>query len=153
MTLSQAATDPKGPSRVRALKAGVLYFAVVFGAGFVLGPIRVFYVEPRLGTRVAELLESPIMFFVSVIAARLIVRRLAVPRVVFQRLTMGGIALVLMLLAEFSFVSWIRGLSFRGYVATRDPVSGTVYYLLLFLFALMPEFVDRQSAYRADAVH
>jgi len=115
-----------GLSRVRTLKAGILYFGVVFGAGFVLGPIRILYVEPRIGTRVAELLESPIMFLVSFLAARWIVSRLAVPRVFFQRLTMGGIALALLLLGEFFVVSWIRGLSFRDYVSTRDPVSGTV---------------------------
>jgi hypothetical protein len=28
-------------ARMRTLKAGVLYFAVVFGAAFVLGPIRI----------------------------------------------------------------------------------------------------------------
>jgi hypothetical protein len=29
------------------------------------------------------------------------------------------------------FVLWIRGISIKAYLATRDPVSGTVYYLLL----------------------
>jgi len=48
---------------MQTLKAGVLYFAVVFGAGFVLGPIRVMWVVPRLGTRTAEILEAPIMLW------------------------------------------------------------------------------------------
>ncbi len=46
---------------MQILKAGVLYFAVVFGAGFILGPVRILWVAPRLGTRMAELLEMPIM--------------------------------------------------------------------------------------------
>jgi len=31
---------------MQTLKAGVLYFAIVFGAGFVLGPIRILWVVP-----------------------------------------------------------------------------------------------------------
>jgi len=56
---------------------------------------------------------------------------------------MGGIALVLLLLAEFSFGLWLRGLSIREYLAARDPVSGTVYYLMLVIFAIMPLIVAK----------
>jgi hypothetical protein len=48
------------------LKAGVLYFVVVFAAGFVLGTIRTLWVVPRLGVRTAELMEATIMFGVSI---------------------------------------------------------------------------------------
>jgi malate dehydrogenase len=41
------------------LKAAVLYFALVFGAGFVLGPIRILWTVPRFGTRMAELMDTP----------------------------------------------------------------------------------------------
>jgi len=61
------------------LKTGVLYFALVFGAGFALGAIRIFAVAPRVGVRTAELLEAPVMLVVSAVAARWIVRRFAVP--------------------------------------------------------------------------
>ncbi len=40
---------------MQILKASMLYFGVVFGAGFVLGPIRVLWVVPRLGLKLAEL--------------------------------------------------------------------------------------------------
>lgn len=128
---------------MQTLKAGVLSFAIVFGAGFVLGPIRIMWVVPRLGTRMAEILEAPIMFVVSVVAARWIIRRFALPRALSQRLAMGGIGLGLMLIAEFTLVFWLRGLSTGEYLATRDPVAGAVYYLLLGLFALMPLLVAR----------
>ena len=127
------------------LKAGVLYFALVFGAGFVLGTVRTIWVVPRVGTRTAELMETPIMLVVTIVAARWTVLRLAVPSVPSARLGMGGVALVLMLVAEFGLVLWLRGLSIREYLATRDPVSGTVYYLMLALFAIMPLLLDRIS--------
>ena len=57
---------------------------------------------------------------------------------------MGCIAIVLMLVAEFGFVLWIRGLSIKDYLATRDLVSGTVYYAMLVLFATMPLLVARK---------
>ncbi len=47
---------------MQILKAGALYFALVLGAGFVLGPIRILWVVPRIGTRMAELMETPIIF-------------------------------------------------------------------------------------------
>ena len=61
---------------MQILKAGALYFALVFGAGFVLGAIRILWIVPRFGTRIAELMETPIMFVVTILAARWIVRRL-----------------------------------------------------------------------------
>jgi ABC-type uncharacterized transport system permease subunit len=126
---------------MQVVKAGGLYFVVVFGVGFVLGTVRTLWVVPHVGTRTAELMEMPIMLAVTIVAARWIVVRLLVPMLWSVRLEMGCIALVLMLIAEFGFVLWIRGLSIKEYFATRDPVSGAAYYLLLILFAIMPRLV------------
>ena len=129
---------------MQILKAGVLYFALVFGAGFVLGAIRILWVVPRFGSRIAELMETPIMFGVTILAARWIVRRLAVPPKLSSRLGMGCVGLGLMLVAEFTLVLWLRGLSISEYFATRDPVSGTVYYMMLGVFCIMPLLVARR---------
>jgi hypothetical protein len=126
------------------LKAGILYFALVFGAGFVLGPVRILWAVPNFGTRIAELMEAPIMLAVIIVSARWIVRRLAVPSTLSSRLGMGCFALTLLLLVEFTLVLWLRGLSFSEYLANRDPVSGTVYYVLVGVFAIMPLFVARE---------
>lgn len=48
---------------------------------------------------------------------------------------------VLMLVAELGFVLWVWGLSIKEYFATRDPVSGAAYYLMLVVFAIMPRLV------------
>ena len=129
---------------MRILKAGMLYFAFVFGAGFVLGTIRTLWVVPRLGSRTSELLETPIMFLITIAAARWIVHRFALPLTASSRLGVGCIALLLMLLAELMLVVRLRGLSIRQYLATRDPVAGTVYYIMFVLFAVMPLLVARR---------
>ena len=128
---------------MQILKAGVLYFALIFGAGFLLGSIRTLWVVARFGTRTAELMEMPIMLVVTILAARWVVRRLAVPFTPFHRLGTGCVALGLLLVAEFTLVLWLRGLSISEYFASRDPVSGTVYYVMLGIFAIMPLLVAR----------
>ena len=128
---------------MQILKASLLYFAVVFGAGFVFGIIRTLWVVRRFGTRWAELMEMPIMLVVTIVTARQIVLELRIPSVPSARLAMGGIALGFLLFAEFGLVLWVRGLSIREYLATRDRVAGTVYYVLLGLFAIMPLFTAR----------
>ena len=126
---------------MQILKAGVLYFALVFGTGFVLGTIRTLWVVPRVGTRKAELMETPVMLVVTILVARCIVLRLSVPAVASARLGMGGIALILLLVADFGFMLRLRGLTIREYLASRDPVAGTVYYVMLAVFAVMPLLV------------
>jgi hypothetical protein len=129
---------------MQILKAGAIYFALVFGTGFILGTVRTLWVVPRVGTRMAELMETPIMLVVTIVAARWIVLHLLVPSALSARLGMGGIALALLLVVEFGLVLRVRGLSIREYLATRDRVSGTVYYMLLVVFAVMPLFVVRR---------
>ena len=130
---------------MQILKAGALYFALVFGAGFVLGPIRILWAVPCFGTRIAELMETPIMFGITIVAARWTVRRFAVPSEPSSRLVMGFVALGLLVIAEFTLlVLWLRGLSISEYLASRDPVSGTVYYVMLGVFAIMPLLVARR---------
>jgi type IV secretory pathway TrbD component len=72
----------------------------------------------------AELMETPIMFVVILVAARWIIRRLDLPPTALSRLAMGSVALGLILVAEFTLVLWLRGLSISEYLASRDPVRG-----------------------------
>lgn len=127
----------------RALGAGATYFGVVFAVGFVLGTIRVLLLVPTFGERVAELAETPFMVLASYLAARGVVRRLAVPDHRAQRLAMGITALALLLLAESLVALWVRGVSLAEYVGGRDPIAGSAYTLALLLFALMPLLVRR----------
>ena len=147
LSIKDSRFNKRSSNVMRILKAGVLYFALVFGAGFVLGTIRTLWVVPRFGARTAELMETPIMLVVTLFSARWIIRRLVVPTRFLSRLGMGCLALALLLAAEFAFVLWLRGLSISEYLATRDPVSVTVYYIMLLVFALMPLFVSRSGSH------
>lgn len=131
-------------AQMRTLRASGLYFALVFGAGFTLGVIRVLWVVPRLGVSVAELIEAPVMIAVSAIVACWVIRHLGVPPKLSIRVTMGAIALLLMLVAELTLVLWVRGVSIREYFASRDPVSESVYYVSLAVFAVMPLLAGRR---------
>ena len=136
---------------MQALKAGAAYFGLVFTAGFVLGTIRVPLVVPRLGERTAELLEMPLMLVVVILAARFVVRRFALARSTRVRLRAGGIALVLLLAAELLLAAALQGRSVGEYIASRDPVSGSVYLLMLLLYALMPAIRLRYERSRPRA--
>ena len=84
----------------RALAAGAAYFGIIFALGFVLGTTRELIVAPRLGPMAAVLIEVPVMVAASFATARVLARRLAVPDAAGARLTMGGIAFVLLMAAE-----------------------------------------------------
>ena len=129
---------------MQTLKAGALYFALVFASGFVLGTIRTLWIVPRVGTRTAELMETPIMFAVIVFAAHWVARWLVLPPTVATRLGFGFLALGLLLITECTVVFWLRGLTIRKYIAERDPVAGTVYLAMLAVYALMPLLVARR---------
>jgi hypothetical protein len=129
---------------MQILKAGVLYFALVFGAGFVLGTIRTLWIVPRFGARTAELMETPIMFVITVLAAHWVARHLLLPPTLATRLGVGLVALGFLLVVEFTVVLWFRGLTIGEYIQRRDPVAGTVYIIMLGVFAVMPVLVARR---------
>lgn len=130
---------------MRVTQAALLYFLLVFAVGFALGAIRVPFLVPRFGERVAELIEAPLMLAAIVLAARFVVARTARGCGTGALLAIGAAALALLLAVEFTVVLKLRGLDLRDYIAGRDPVAGSVYALLLLAFASMPALVKRFS--------
>jgi hypothetical protein len=123
---------------VRVVKAATAYFALVFGAGFVLGTIRVLWLVPRIGIRAAELLEMPLMLVAIVMASRFVHRRFLGAGSEREAVTSGLGALGQLLAAE-CVLAWITRRATPVEVLTsKDPVSGTVYYAMLGLFAALP---------------
>lgn len=133
---------------MQRVKASLLYFAIVLGTGFALGVVRVPILVPRLGERYAELLEMPVMLVVIVLAARHVVRRFELARDASVRLQVGFAALALTVAAELLLATVLQSQSLSQYVASRDPVSGSVYVLLLLVFALMPALLTRAGVWR-----
>lgn len=128
---------------MRILSAAAAYFGLVFGAGFVLGAIRVPFLVPRLGERVAELAEMPVMLVVIALAARFVVHRFGSPPPLPAWLPVGVLALAFLVGAELALATLLQSRSVGDYVASRDPISGGVYLAMLGVFALMPAIVDR----------
>lgn len=129
---------------MEALKPGFLYFLLVFGTGFVLGTVRVLLIVPLVGHRTAELLEMPLMLMATVLAARWTIRRFPERRTSAARLSIGGIALGLMLAGELAVGIGLRSMTAAEVMLNRDLVSGTAYYVSLFLFSVMPWLVPRR---------
>jgi hypothetical protein len=126
---------------MKSFKAGFVYFVLVFATGFVFGTIRTLWAVPRFGVRISELGEEPLMLVVVIISSQWVVRRLDVPRNLDIRTGMGASALVLLLSAEFAMIQ-LRGLSLGQSIASRDPVSGVVYLLML---AVGGEFIKSRG--------
>lgn len=148
MSSSSLTADDRSMSNLptRTIKASMTYFALVFGAGFVLGSIRVPFLVPRLGERVAELIEMPFMFVVIWVAARFVTGRFSLSANALARLAAGLLALGLLVTAEILLAVALQDRSFVEYVARRDPVSGSVYLAMLALYAVMPFLLTRLAA-------
>lgn len=120
------------------LAAATVYFGWVFGAGFLLGAVRVPLLVPRIGERHAELLEMPLMFIAIYLAAGYVVRRYGRAIAAAAWLGVGTVALAWLVAAELLLAVALAGRSVGDYIASRDPVSGAVYLGMLLVFAVMP---------------
>ena len=120
------------------IRAALLYFALVLGAGFVLGAVRVPLLVPRIGERWAELAEMPVMAVVIFLSAGYVLRRFAAIQAPSRALWVGFLALALSLCAELGLAMALQSRPLAEYLGSRDRVSGSVYLLLLLVFALMP---------------
>lgn len=120
------------------VRASFLYFALVMGAGFLLGSVRVLFVVPHLGERWAELAEMPIMAIVIFVAAGYILRRYPEVQTRGRALVVGFTALALSVSAELVLAVVLQSQSLSEYLASRDKISGSVYLVMLVAFALMP---------------
>lgn len=133
-------------TRLDFLKPAIAYFSIVFATGFVLGTMRVLLLVPQLGERTAELLEMPLMLVAIALAARWVNRHCGNEATSSVRLKIGFGALLLVLIADFGVGVWLRGMRPVEVITSRDAVSGSVYYGMLLLFALMPWILGRSKS-------
>lgn len=123
----------------------MIFFAILFGVGFALGLIRVSWLEPKLGVRVAELIEAPFMFLAIVMAGRWIGKQLRIGYGAAAKLAVGALAAGLILGADVVVGVGLRGMTVLEVFASRDPISGSVYYALLVLTAAAPWLFGRSD--------
>ena len=125
------------------VSAALLYFLAVFGAGFALGPIRVLWLEPRLGVVAATLCEAPFLLLAMIAAAYWIPRIVSISAGTGAMLAMGLGALALQQAADFAVGTALRGISATDQWARLASPEGAIYAALLVVFALMPAVVNR----------
>src|SRR5438128_2441694 len=131
---------------MRALKAGVLYFLLVFAVGWIMGPIRELWAVPHFGRMAAMLSEAVIMLIAMMVAAIWVTRQFDLPRTLPATISMGLIAIGLLSPAEIAGVIWVRRPSLQEYLASFLTAPGVISLLMFLLFAFMPTLVGRFTA-------
>jgi hypothetical protein len=121
-----------------ALKAGLVYFLLLFAVGWILGPIRELWAVPHFGRMAAMLSEAFIMLVAMIVAAQWVIRRFHVSRTLPATISMGLIAIGLLFPAEIAGVVWVRGLSLQEYVASFVTAPGVISLVMCLLFGAMP---------------
>jgi hypothetical protein len=123
-----------------AIKAGILYFVIMFAAGFVLGTLRVIVLLPFIGEIAAVALELPVMLAISWLACRRLATQFSVPAETPQRLAMGAVAFGLLMLAEFglSVIGFNRsGAEYFALFLTTSGLLGLAGQIAFGLFPLL----------------
>ncbi len=135
----------------RSASAGIVYFAVVFGVGFVLGTVRVLVIQPRIGQLIAVLVELPVMLTVSWFACRWVVRQFAVRDSRPDRLVMGAVAFALVMIAELGVSVFVFGRTPTAHLESFRAADTVLGLLMQMLFALFPIIQTYWSGLPAQA--
>jgi uncharacterized membrane protein AbrB (regulator of aidB expression) len=138
---------------MRALKAGAVYFLLLFAVGWVLGPIRELWAVPRFGRLTALLFEAVIMLIAMIISARWVMRRFEVHQTLGSTILMGVVALGILVPAEIAGVLWVRGSSLQEYLASFATAPGVISAVMFLLFAAMPSLVTLLTRGRGGATY
>jgi hypothetical protein len=109
----------KKPRACWILKANLLYFAIVFGVGFVLGPICILWIVPLL----------------------------ALPSTASIQLALSCIVRGLLLVEKFTLMLRLGGLLPSEYFASRNPKPGTVCNPMPGMFAKITPILRSFSFY------
>ena len=122
----------------RSLRAGAVYFLLLYALGFLLGAMRELLLAPRLGVVVASAIEAIPMFTAILHFAPLIARRFGILPKSGGRMLMGFFGLTLLIGAEIAMTRAMRGLSPGQWLAHFASFEGAIYAVLLACFAAMP---------------
>lgn len=124
-------------SAARIVPAAIAFFALVFGAGFALGTIRVVVLQPYFGTNASRLLELPLMIVVSYFAARFITRRMG-PATRDRWLLIGLLAFLFLMAAEFLMGTFVFRMPLGTMLADLLTFTGALSLVAQSLIILFP---------------
>jgi hypothetical protein len=143
-SLYERANSHQQPT-TRIVGAAALYFLIVFGVGSVLGPIRVIWLEPVIGSAAATLCEAPLLFATMMVAALWVPSKIGMPANMGSLLKMGLIALAILIVADVLVGTAIRGITWAEQFAYFATPAGLMYLGLLAVFTLMPALINTGS--------
>jgi hypothetical protein len=123
------------------LKAPFVYFLLVYLAGFAFGTIRELWIAPLIGQSNALLIELPIMAVISYFAARFVMDRTPKAKAPGDRLFIGCMAFIFLLIVEDAMSYILRGISIFTLWADFEWTAAIANIVGLVLFMLMPSLV------------
>jgi hypothetical protein len=124
----------------RAILAGLAYFGVVFAAGFALGALRVLVLAPKLGESTAVLVELPFILAISWVTCRWLIARFRVPKMLTDRLVMGGLAFAVLLGAEIGVSVLGFGRTLSAHLQQYLTLPAFIGLVGQIVFAMFPVF-------------
>lgn len=125
------------------LLTGIVYVASVFAAGFVLGVLRTLVLVPLLGQFGAVLVELPVILTIAWLVCTRILRRW--PQLPPAAAAMGGIAFLLLMLAEAGLSTVLAGRSLADHLALYAQLSHQVGLAGQLAFSVFPWMQARRS--------
>ena len=122
----------------QAIVAGFCYFVAAFLLGLALAPVRILLLEPRIGEVAAVFVELPIMLGWSWLACGWLMRWLDVPGRTAPALLMGGVAFLLLMLAELCVSLYAVHGSLGGHFGSYGQPHRLLGLVAQIAFALFP---------------
>ncbi len=122
----------------RAIAAGLVYFALVFSAGFFLGTVRALVIAPLTGELAAVLIELPIILLIAWSVCGWVIRISLVEGGLTDRVLMGGTAFLTLIFAEWGLSVILIGETSREFFAEMISMAGLIGLAGQLCFALFP---------------
>jgi hypothetical protein len=137
---------------MRTIIAGLLYFGVVFGSGFVFGVFREMVLTPAYGRATAVMLEAPFMLVAIGAGAWIAVHRGSLGRDRLSLVMIGIVGFLLVQIADFGVGLGLRGMSVQDQLSYLRTTAGQIYLGLLAVFVLMPLIIGAFTRFARNEV-
>ena len=122
----------------RSVQAGIAFYVLLFGLGFLLGVLRQILVQHGWSRDLLVLLEIPLLLAYAWWVTGWAVQRFAVPTDQAARLMMGGVMLALLRLSEAVIGSTLTGAGFFAQLIPVGSLMGAVELAAQMACALFP---------------